>query len=94
MKDGEDLTASSEVPHLWVWACKVAMQMEPVAVMLNQKGYVARCEPIGAVAHKQTEVVPLDVLDQHLRTRFGKGRRQIHHQSSPLLKGEQVIKYA
>jgi hypothetical protein len=93
VKDGEHLTAAGECP-----TCGFGRQGGhadgAVAVMFNQKGNVARYEPIGAVAYKQTEVVPLDVLDQHLGTRFGKGRRQIHHQSSPLLKGERVIKYA
>jgi hypothetical protein len=94
VKDGEHLAASREVPDLWVWACKVAMQMDLVAVTLNQKGYVARDEPVGAVAYEQTKVVPRDVLDQHSRTRFGEGRGQVHHQSSPLLKGEHVTEYA
>jgi hypothetical protein len=94
VKDCEHLIAPSEVTDLRVWAGKVAMQMELVAVMRNQKGYVARDEPVGAVAHQQTEIMPRDVLDQHLGTCFGKGGRQIHHQSSPLLKGERFTEYA
>ena len=63
VKDCKHLIAPSEVTDLWVWARKVTMQMEFVVVMRNQKGYVARDEPIGAVAHQQTEIIPLDVLD-------------------------------
>src|SRR5262249_19815983 len=90
MKDCEDLTASSEVPDLRVGARKMALQVEFVAVTLEEKGDVARNEPIRPVADEQTKVMPLNMPDQHLRARFGEGRRQIDHQSSPLLRKSRV----
>jgi hypothetical protein len=48
-------------------------------MVLDQEGYVARDEPRGAMADEQTEIVLLDMRDQHRGTRFSEGRRQIDH---------------
>jgi hypothetical protein len=64
---------------LWVGARDVAEQVELVAAPLDQKGYVARNDPVGAVTDQQTKIMLVDVLDEYLGARFRKGGGQIDH---------------
>jgi hypothetical protein len=57
----------------------VAEQVKIIAIPLDQKGYVACNNPVGAVADQQTKIMLFDVLDKHLGAHLSKGGGQIHH---------------
>ena len=79
MKNRQHLAASREIGDLRVGAGEVPMQVQLLAVMLRQERDVARHESRVTLADEQAEIVPLDVLDQYLRTRFGEGGGQVNH---------------
>src|SRR5271167_1243348 len=56
--------------------------MQLVAVALDQEWDVARHQPRQAVADEKTEIMPLDMRDQHLGARLGKSRGQVDHETT------------
>ena len=79
VKDRQHLAASREIGDLRIGAREVTLQVQLLAVALDQERDVARHEPRGTMADEQAEIVPLNVLDQYLRARFGKGWGQVNH---------------
>src|SRR5262249_54731034 len=49
--------------------------------VIDQEGYMARHEARGTMTDEQAEIVPFDVLQQHVRARFSEGGRQVNHVS-------------
>jgi hypothetical protein len=80
---GENLAGRSQMRDLRVGAREMAMQVNSSAGPFEQEGYVAGDQPVAAVGYQDAEIVPLDVLDQHIQTRFGEGGGEINHLTVP-----------
>ena len=76
-ENGQHLAAHAKVFDLRVRPRQMAQQVQLLIAALDQERNMARHEPGSTMADEQAEIVPLDMCDQYLRTRFRKGRGQI-----------------
>jgi hypothetical protein len=57
----------------------MAQEMEVAVAALGEERDLAGDHPLVAVADKEAELVPLDMLDQEFGAGFAEGGRQIDH---------------
>src|SRR5438309_1265725 len=85
-KDRQRLTRPVEIGALRVGARDMALHIKLAVAALDQKRDLAGDQPRAPLRHEQPEIVPLDMRDENLLARFGKGRRQIDHRATSRLR--------